>query len=62
MILILLKISKSILKIPSIFPFLKLFEILWYYSISISINNDQLNAKKLEGLNDYLIVKEEINF
>lgn len=32
-----------------------------YYSISISIRNDQLNAKKLEGLNDYLIVKEEIN-
>ena len=32
-----------------------------YYSISISIRNDQLNDKKLEGLNDYLIVKEEIN-
>lgn len=32
-----------------------------YYSISISVRNDQLNAKKLEGLNDYLIVKEEIN-
>ena len=32
-----------------------------YYSISISIRNDQLNNKKLEGLNDYLIVKEEIN-